>query len=104
MGRRFQVALDCGDPDRLAAFWADVLEYRVVDSPPGHEWSLIVDPDGTGPQMLFHRVPERKVVKNRMHVDIRLAPGTPKETTRSLVDAEARRLVDMGASHVRTDD
>ena len=40
MGRRIQVALDCEAPDRLAAFWAEALEYRLADAPPGHaSWS-----------------------------------------------------------------
>jgi catechol 2,3-dioxygenase-like lactoylglutathione lyase family enzyme len=120
MTRRLQVAIDCQDPDRLAAFWGEVLEYRLADPPPGYvtwsdfsrrvgvdlgeAWSKVVDPEGLGPSLLFHRVPEPKVVKNRVHLDIRLAAQAPEETTARLVDAEVQRLVGLGASHVRTDD
>lgn len=120
MARHFQVAIDCDDPDRLVVFWAEVLGYRSSKPPPGHNswaeysravatepgeaWNMAVDPDRVQPSLFFHRVPERKTIKNRVHLDIRLAPGAPDETARPLVDAEARRLVGLGATHLRTDD
>ena len=120
MGRRFQVAIDCSDPERLARFWADFLGYRLADPPDGHatwaeysasaggpdeSWAQLVDPDRVGPTILFHRVPEPKVVKNRVHLDFRVGdPATSEAGRREAVDAEARRLVGRGATHVRTDD
>jgi hypothetical protein len=120
MARRLQVAIDCDDPDRLATFWAAVLDYEVSAAPNGHSswsefsrsvatqpgeaWSKVVDADGTAPPLLFHRVPETKVVKNRVHLDVRVAPGLSKEVSRELVDAEAQRLVTLGGTHVRTDE
>ena len=120
MGRPVQIAIDCADPARLAQFWAEVLGYHLAEPPPGYaswqefssavggpdeEWNAVVDPAGTGPRVFFHRVPEHKVVKNRVHLDIRIAPaGTPKEERRPLVDTEVARLITMGATHVRTDD
>ena len=41
---------------------------------PGEAWVKIVDPSGSGPTLLFHRVPEPKTVKNRVHLDVK-APG-----------------------------
>ncbi len=120
MGRQIQLAIDCVDPGRLANFWAEVLDYRIADPPgdhtswkefsrklathPDEQWSKVVDLNGSGPSLLFHRVPERKQVKNRVHIDVRLAPGTFKEETRALVEAEVDRLVTLGATHLRTDD
>jgi catechol 2,3-dioxygenase-like lactoylglutathione lyase family enzyme len=105
MTRRVQVAIDCADPDRLAAFWIEVLEYQLVKPPTGNEWSQIMDPDGVGPHLLFHRVPEPKVTKNRVHIDIRVRPqGSSDDVARPYVEAEVRRLIDLGATHVRTDD
>ena len=115
------MAIDCADPDRLAAFWIEVLEYRLADPPegfaswsdysssvaaePGEGWSRIVDPEGRGPSVLFHRVPERKVAKNRMHIDVRVRPpGASDDAARPFVEAEVGRLVALGATHVRTDD
>jgi hypothetical protein len=119
MARQMQIAVDCVDPGRLARFWASALDYQLAPPPRGYaswsdfsravgvcdeEWNAVVDADGVGPRLLFHRVPESKVVKNRVHLDIRVAGphGTPKEMRRALVDAEALRLIDRGAKHVRT--
>ena len=90
MAQRVQVAIDSDDPDRLAAFWALVLGYELAPPPSGYAswadhnraqaaepdegWVKIIDPDGRGPTLLFHRVSEPKVVKNRVHLDVR-APG-----------------------------
>jgi hypothetical protein len=121
MGGQMQVAIDCADPTRLAQFWAQVLAYELENPPSGHSswddfsqevgepgerWSALVDPDGLDPRVLFHRVPEGKVVKNRLHLDVWVGGvrGTPKELRRPLVDAEVGRLLRVGATHVRTDD
>ena len=48
-------------------------------------------------------VPEKKTLKNRLHLDITVSGGraNPIETRRRLVDAEARRLEALGATLVR---
>jgi predicted enzyme related to lactoylglutathione lyase len=105
---RIQIAIDCKDPERLAAFWAAVLDYRIADPPPGYDswaehsraqaeepgeaWIKISDPDGLGPTLLFHRVPEAKITKNRVHLDIR-APGD----VQTFID----RVIELGGSKVR---
>ena len=104
MARALQVAIDCHDPDRLAAFWSEVLDYPPRTPSAGSDWATLEDPAGAGPSILFHRVPEAKITKNRVHLDIRLAPGIPPRTTRPLVDAEVSRLVALGATHLRTDE
>jgi catechol 2,3-dioxygenase-like lactoylglutathione lyase family enzyme len=117
--RRLQVAIDCADPERLATFWAAVLGY-VFDAPPagyaswqdfsrsagsvGESWAAVVDPAGAGPRVLFHRVPEPKVDKNRVHVDVRVsAIGEVAATRRRQVDTEVARLQALGGSHLRTE-
>src|SRR6266508_3671613 len=107
MARPLQVAVDCADPARLARFWADVLSYRLDDPPAGYPswsafsaavgeageaWSALVDPDGVGPWMLFHQVAEGKVVKNRVHLDVRVsgAGRVPPDERRRLDDAAVR--------------
>src|SRR6266545_8389992 len=91
-----QVTFDCADPERVASFWAEALGYKLQDPPEGYanwpdfltaigvreaEWnkaSAIVDPEGRGPRIYFQRVPESKVVKNRVHLDVTVGggPGT----------------------------
>ncbi|GAA3537126.1 VOC family protein [Amycolatopsis ultiminotia] len=121
MARQLQIAIDCAEPDRLAGFWAAALGYVPEPPPAGHAswaefsravgdrseaWSALVDPDGFGPRLLFHRVPEPKVAKNRMHLDVLTGGprGTPKEHRRALVAAEVARLTERGARHLQTVD
>ena len=106
----------------LARFWAEALHYRIQDPPAGFdsweaflkaqgipesEWnsaSAIVDPDGVGPRIFFQRVPEGKVVKNRVHLDLNVGGprSAPHDERRSRVDAEVGRLVQLGARRSRT--
>jgi hypothetical protein len=120
MAVRYQLVIDCADPDRLARFWSGALGYELAPPPDGFvSWDdyyrdlgvpeadlidgedRISDPDGDGPDIWFHRVPETKVVKNRLHVDIHASgPRTdPIEIRRRRVDAEAERLVGLGATN-----
>lgn len=79
------VCIDCGEPASLARWWADVLEWRVRPysdedltwlhdhgyEGPGDDPAVAVDPpDGAGPTLWFNRVPEPKIVKNRVHLDV----------------------------------
>jgi Glyoxalase-like domain len=119
---RFQLAIDCADPDRLARFWAAALGYVLEPPPDGFaSWDdywrqvgvseqdlgigedCIVDPSGGGPRIWFQVVPERKTVKNRLHLDICAGGGrdVPRSTRRERVDAEVRRLTDLGATALR---
>ena len=63
----------------------------------------IVDPAGRGPRIWFQVVPEKKTLKNRLHLDMTVSGGraNPIETRRRLVDADARRLEALGATVVR---
>ena len=130
MSRDVQVTFDAHDPHALSSFWRDVLGY-VHPGPPGVEvpegadplaaWddflarvgvpeeqrnsrSAIEDPNGRGPRLFFQQVPEGKVVKNRVHLDVRVAPGTQGEERMAALEAECERLVALGATRVRRHD
>lgn len=112
MAYAVQVTFDCKDPARLSAWWASALGYVVQPPPEGYdswpaflteigvpesEWdsrSAAVDPEGKGPRLFFQRVPEPKVAKNRVHLDVNVGHDR--------VDAEVARLVGEGATVVRT--
>jgi hypothetical protein len=117
----FQLAIDCTDPGRLARFWAAALRYALEPPPVGFAtWDdywrdvgvpdedlgigedRIIDPDGAGPRIWFQVVSESKTVKNRFHLDIHASGGraVPIATRRERVDAEARRLTDLGATMI----
>jgi catechol 2,3-dioxygenase-like lactoylglutathione lyase family enzyme len=88
--RQIQVTFDCADPDRMARFWAEVLGY-VADE------DSASDPSGAGPRLYFQRVPEGKVVKNRLHLDVRVGTGLVGHERLAALEAECARLVPLGA-------
>lgn len=89
--RLVAVALDCRDPEALAAFWCAALGYRVRE-----RWSdavgtrYVETQDGDGAVLLFQPVREDKTVKNRLHLDIAPVQGSQAD--------EVARLVGLGAS------
>ncbi|WP_262851301.1 VOC family protein [Mumia quercus] len=130
MSRHVQVTFDAHDPRTLSTFWRDVLGY-VHPGPPGVElpegadplaaWddflaqigvpeaarnsrSAIEDPDGDGPRLFFQQVPEDKVAKNRVHLDVRAAPGLQGEERMAALEAECERLVALGATRIERHD
>jgi predicted enzyme related to lactoylglutathione lyase len=91
MAATIGLVLDCTDPSALATFWSAVLGYTAVGG--AGNYVMLVDGDGRGPKLLLQAVPEPKMVKNRMHLDI--------ETAR--VDDEVARLETLGAQRVEAD-
>jgi hypothetical protein len=98
--RQVQVTFDCGDPDRLARFWCAVLGY-VVDQEGDEPVCACIDPTGRGPRLYFQRVPEGKVVKNRLHLDVRVGAGLHGDERLAVLEAEGSRLEALGARRVR---
>jgi hypothetical protein len=116
---RFQLVIDCADPDLMARFWAAALGYELAPVPAGFAtWSdfyrelgvleedlvdgvdRISDPAGQGPSIWFHVVVDAKTVKNRLHLDVHASGERtdPIEARRERVDAEADRLAALGAT------
>ncbi|MEV0096236.1 VOC family protein [Streptomyces sp. NPDC050738] len=88
--KQVQVTFDCADPERVAQFWAEVLGYE-------HQGCVAADPSGVGPRLYFQRVPEGKVVKNRVHLDVRVGTGLVGEARLAALEAECARLIPLGA-------
>lgn len=115
--RAIQVTFDCADPQALGMFWNQVLGYETPSPPPGFDsWTAFtatlprqdrdlrwaaVDPEGAGPRLFFQRVPEPKTVKNRLHLDVRMAPGLRGEERMAALETECERLVALGATRQR---
>ncbi len=88
----FSISLDCEDAGKLASFWSEVLD-RPVDPGQTDEFAAIgLDGSaGAGPVWMFHKVPEPKTAKNRVHIDF-VSPELHKEV---------ERVVALGAAHIR---
>ena len=126
MTRTVQITVDCADPGSLSRFWAQVLGY-VNPPPPGRvvaagddvfdawrsflaevgvpesEWnssSAAQDPDGAGPRLFFQQVVGAKSGKNRLHLDVRAAPGLQGDERMTALEAECDRLVALGATRI----
>jgi Glyoxalase-like domain len=117
---RTQVTFDAADPHALAAFWSHFLDTEVEDHSDfvdqlvadGHmpaedritingrsafrEVAACRDPQGVEPRFFFQKVPEGKVAKNRVHLDIHVDPDRKAD--------EVARLADLGAELISTHD
>ena len=90
---RWSLTVDCAEPRVLARFWAVALGYIERPPPAGFvsweawftdfgvpeaEWddgAYLTDPEGVLPSLSFLKVPEGKVAKNRVHLDIQAGGG-----------------------------
>ncbi len=87
------VCVDAVDPAEVAAFWQAALGWRRTSE---EDDEIVLEPpegsaeDGVAPDLLFLRVPEKKTVKNRVHLDLR-----PEDQA-----AEVARLEGLGACRV----
>lgn len=123
----YQLTIDCADPSRLVAFWAQALGYTPRRPPEGYDtWRAyyvgtgaaaddefrdgddgsdrLEDPDGRGPSIWFQVVPEGKTIKNRLHLDLMVGGGrqVPLASRRERVDAKVASLVAAGGTAVHT--
>ena len=119
MSRSIQVVIACDDPAALAEFWAGALGYIVQPPPEGfstwdefadsvgipeemrNDISAVVDPEGTGPRVLFERY-DGGARNQRVHVDVNvIAEKTGEEDRRAILEEERVRLEALGASFKR---
>jgi hypothetical protein len=80
------VVIDCNDFTAMYSFWIAALRYVPRDRP-ADGWAVLCDPEGVRVNVSLQRVPEPRVGKNRLHLDL----YTPDQ------QAEVERLVALGA-------
>jgi catechol 2,3-dioxygenase-like lactoylglutathione lyase family enzyme len=85
------IVVDCANPEKVARFWREALGYEIRHR--GEGWVSLKPPNSDGPFLSFDTVPEGKVVKNRVHLDIRPVGRTMEE--------ERERLEALGATMLR---
>ena len=93
MACRFsELVVDSRDPESLAAFWAAVLDYRVLGREENGE--VEIGPEagfgGPAPTLVFAPVPDPTPGKVRLHIDV-----NPTDRDQA---AELQRLLDLGAT------
>ena len=89
IGRLGEVVIDCHDPVRQAEFWQKVLGGYIVRQ--SHDWVALEPPSGL--TVSFQLVPEAKVGKNRVHLDIDVTDLV--EATAAAQGAGATRVGDV---------
>lgn len=86
-----ELVLDCRDPELLARFWCDVLDFVVLDR--DSDGSVEIGArDGFGgsqPTIYLSRCDEPATGKPRLHIDVN---ATDRDQ-----DAELQRLLELGA-------
>jgi Glyoxalase-like domain len=88
----YAVTFDCADATVLARFWADVLGRQVAEGPTSEHAVVLAGPGDTRePAIVFNKVAEAKVVKNRLHLDL----------ISDTFESEAGRLLSLGARRLR---
>lgn len=122
MAHGIQIVIACEDPSRLSEFWAEALGYIVQPPPPGfstwdefadavgipddlrNDISAVVDPEGTGPRVLFERY-DGGEPNQRVHVDVNAVGGAGVELSdeqrRDRLMEERARLEAIGATFKR---
>jgi hypothetical protein len=123
MTTRWTVTVDCRQPAELAAFWCLALGYVEAPPPAGfeswQEWLIhfgvppdewddgayIQDPDEVLPGISFLKVPEPKVAKNRLHLDVQVGGGRGEawEVRWPRVTQRVEQLLAAGATVIRED-
>ena len=118
MAHPVQITFDCSDVRRLSQFYIEALHYKMMDPPDGfatweaaldgwgvprEEWddgAHIIDLEGKGPRIYFQRLDTPKPGKNRLHIDVTVSGGrkVPLDERRRRIDAEAQRLLALGAT------
>jgi hypothetical protein len=115
---RTQVTFDCADPHAQATFWAEVfsctvedhstlVDQLIADGRMSADEGIVIhgrsafrdvaacsDPAGVEPRLFFQRVPEDKIAKNRVHLDIHVDADRK--------EAEVERLIRLGAQLIDT--
>lgn len=88
----YGTSFDAADPAAIAAFWAEALGRTVNPGATSESASLAASEGSNESLIMFHRVPEPKTLKNRLHLDLIAAD----------FDTELARLLKLGAATLAT--
>ena len=80
------VVIDCNDFEAMWRFWGAALGYE-VHGELEQDWVILADPGARGVRVSIQQVPEPRVGKNRLHLDLYTGDQA----------AEIERLIGLGA-------
>jgi hypothetical protein len=86
----YGLSVDTADAAVVASFWSQVLGRPVNPGASAQDAAIDAEGPAQGPRLAFHKVPENKSVKNRLHLDLIAVE----------YDAERERLLGLGATVV----
>jgi predicted enzyme related to lactoylglutathione lyase len=89
MLRLLNITFSCNDPERLAGFWATLLDYEAASA--GDSW-IATDPRGEGTRLLFNRMEKSETIEVPIHVDVNVPDR----------EAELNRILQLGGQLVET--
>jgi len=94
------LTFDCANTLSVATFWAAALGYELDYDPDDPVDDGVVLRDASAqPKMYFQSVPEPKVVKNRVHLDLRPTGSMAEEVERlKALGASVRGYIEEGGS------
>jgi hypothetical protein len=81
------IVIDCGEFDKMLAFWQEALHY-LPRNPAKGGWVVLRDPAGRNPNISLNQVPEKRVGRNRLHLDLYTDDR----------EGEVKRLLKIGAT------
>lgn len=88
VGPRVGIVIDCNDIKTMSDFWCAALRYELVGD--AGQYRALVAPGNDEPRIIMQRVPEKRIEKNRLHIDIHVDD----------IEAEALRIVGLGATRI----
>jgi predicted enzyme related to lactoylglutathione lyase len=98
--RLVEVAVDAADPAALARWWAEALGWTITLEEPGEVDVEPPGPDGLGVPLVFAPVPDPKVTKNRVHLDLRSADPDDQAARVARLTGLGARPADVGQRDV----
>jgi catechol 2,3-dioxygenase-like lactoylglutathione lyase family enzyme len=88
------IVTDCRDPAALARFWVSASGWEIQRAE--DEIVGLRSPAGSGPYLEFLRVPDQKLVKNRVHPDVAPYRGDDPSAEVARLRGEGADLADVG--------
>jgi predicted enzyme related to lactoylglutathione lyase len=83
------ITFSCDDPERVAGFWATLLDYEAASA---GDSCIATDPRGEGTRLLFNRMAKSETIEVPIHVDVNVPDR----------EAELNRILQLGGQFVET--